>query len=487
VECETVKCQSRAILKQTRERDTPKAILIKGTKIYESVPVLAGQCPQCQTGYHADHEHSHNAENTWMKLYLNSAKYLKVGQNIWVDRTFSGAVLSGIYNFHASITAFVEFWNMSFWTTQWTNSRKVSHCQVWQAFIQESVRRVASASGFDLELPDRLPVAEIAKQAFNTLGEKGVIRSAEGHACSECTHEYKRKADELPEADDPAGLVGIDENHQVPAYVGDNDQIIVDEIADSEDTGSEEEPMEVDESSELDHPNSEQSKMEQDPLNMNMAVLDGIVMGCKHCAFADCEGDFANYQTGVFCAEHERICGHLCHIKDCQNPKAPEIHTCHQHKECWHSHVVRFGWSTLLGVRRMLRRSEEEVLPWLPAPAGNNQPHDEPVPASALGTQQKNYFVMPCFYCVETICAPCGVVIAGTKFARAESSTNILNFLDRVYPDKSSQPDYICIDKACQVLHHAVASGRWNVWSNTTCFIVDSYHYINHRTTDYLC
>jgi hypothetical protein len=184
---------------------------------------------------------------------------------------------------------------------------------------------VASASGFNLELPDRLPIAEVTKQAFNTLGEQDVIRSAEGHVCSECTHEYKRKAD------DPAGLVGIDGNCQVPAYVGDNDQIIVDDIADSEDMGSEEEPMEVDESSEL------------DPLNMNMAALDGIVMGCKHCAFADCEGDLANYQTGVFCTEHERICGHLCRIKDCQNPKAPDIHTCHQHKECWHSHVVRFG------------------------------------------------------------------------------------------------------------------------------------------------
>jgi len=42
VECETVQCQSRAILKHTRERDTPKAVLIKGTKIYENVPVLAG-------------------------------------------------------------------------------------------------------------------------------------------------------------------------------------------------------------------------------------------------------------------------------------------------------------------------------------------------------------------------------------------------------------------------------------------------------------
>ncbi|KAF8975051.1 hypothetical protein BDQ17DRAFT_1211008, partial [Cyathus striatus] len=27
----------------------------------------------------------------------------------------------------------------------------------------------------------------------------------------------------------------------------------------------------------------------------------------------------------------------------------------------------------------------------------------------------------------------------------------------------------------------------WRIWSLTTKFIVDSYHYINHRTTDYTC
>jgi hypothetical protein len=37
------------------------------------------------------------------------------------------------------------------------------------------------------------------------------------------------------------------------------------------------------------------------------------------------------------------------------------------------------------------------------------------------------------------------------------------------------------------LLRHAVTSGRWNAWKNTTRFIVDSYHYINHRQTDDLC
>ncbi|KAF8809321.1 hypothetical protein BYT27DRAFT_7094759, partial [Phlegmacium glaucopus] len=31
------------------------------------------------------------------------------------------------------------------------------------------------------------------------------------------------------------------------------------------------------------------------------------------------------------------------------------------------------------------------------------------------------------------------------------------------------------------------AQGQWNTWSQTTRFIVDSYHYQNHRKTDTLC
>ena len=62
-----------------------------------------------------------------------------------------------------------------------------------------------------------------------------------------------------------------------------------------------------------------------------------------------------------------------------------------------------------------------------------------------------------------------------------------MNFLELVYPDESSRPDYICIDKGCQVLHAAVASKSWNKWGKTTRFIVDTYHYINHRVQGYLC
>ena len=70
---------------------------------------------------------------------------------------------------------------------------------------------------------------------------------------------------------------------------------------------------------------------------------------------------------------------------------------------------------------------------------------------------------------METVCAPCGVVIAWAKFAKSESPTNILAFLQQVFPTEQSQPAYICIDKACLVLCTAIANGFWDaIWERTT-------------------
>jgi hypothetical protein len=132
-----------------------------------------------------------------------------------------------------------------------------------------------------------------------------------------------------------------------------------------------------------------------------------------------------------------------------------------------------------------VRRTEEEHLPWLPPNQDRNQqPHDEP----ALAQQGRvTYFSPNQFYCVEIMCAPCGVVIAWAKFAKAESPTKILQFLETIFPTADSRPDYVCIDKACLVLKCAIQDQTWDIWRTTTQFIVDSYHYMNHRTSDYLC
>ena len=45
------------------------------------------------------------------------------------------------------------------------------------------------------------------------------------------------------------------------------------------------------------------------------------------------------------------------------------------------------------------------------------QPHDED---PCLQSRKDNHFVPPHFYCVETICAPCGAVHAWTLFDKPE-------------------------------------------------------------------
>ncbi|KAJ8689057.1 hypothetical protein PTI98_013121 [Pleurotus ostreatus] len=139
----------------------------------------------------------------------------------------------------------------------------------------------------------------------------------------------------------------------------------------------------------------------------------------------------------------------------------------------------------------MMRRAQEERQEWLPVGGRAEAPeHDdlaEQEVEQVSGSKYNNYFSAPRFYCVETICAPCGVVIAWRKFAKSEGVAKILQLLEDVYPDPASRPSYIAIDKGCALLKHIVRQGHWPAWEPTTHIIVDSYHYINHRVTDHLC
>lgn len=83
------------------------------------------------------------------KLILNEAQYLKIGTHLWVDRVFSNAVCSGMYHFHSSANAYMLYLNSAFQLD--SNSVEFGRRQIWQAFVQESIRAVALASDRILE------------------------------------------------------------------------------------------------------------------------------------------------------------------------------------------------------------------------------------------------------------------------------------------------------------------------------------------------
>jgi hypothetical protein len=255
--CGTLGCQPRCLVQSTRERDIPTVALIKGHTVYRNVPVLTGKCPRCKTLYAADHERFQDTstiQNNLKRVYLNSAKYLKIGQSLWVDRLFSTSAINAMYNFHASASAYAEYWNNTFGTEQISLTRR----QIWQAFIQQSVRTIAEECGIDAEFDDGLNITEVTTQAYSLLGENGIIRAADQHACAECTQKYKKTSDVV--FNDPAAVVGMDAtDDNIPTMALNHEEAHVDlpQILDTAD-----DEMDVD-----------------DIPNIKMVVLDGVVMG----------------------------------------------------------------------------------------------------------------------------------------------------------------------------------------------------------------
>ena len=192
--CTTATCNPHSLIQFTRDRDIPHTKLIIGTTIHDKVPVLTGKCALCDTRYSADRERflDPNDNTIWKRLYTNNARYLKVGQNLWVDRSFSKAVMNGMFSFHASSQAYTQFWNNSYGSPSTT----ITSRHVWQAFTQESIRTIAAESSYSFELIDNLPISEVTEKAYDILGNKGSINAATHHLCLECSHPFKQSMED---------------------------------------------------------------------------------------------------------------------------------------------------------------------------------------------------------------------------------------------------------------------------------------------------
>jgi len=166
----------------------------------------------------ADHEsfvvETDNAGNViipkhhW-EVYLNSACFLKVGSNLWVDRSFSNAVINGMYSFHASANTYMQYWTNTFGSDKLCQV-KIGHKHVWQTFIQESIRSVSAASQVEFETDLNLPIDAVVVEAFDILGEDGQIHAAEGHEFNECTKPFKRAGGEVVPDAAPVKMVVMD-------------------------------------------------------------------------------------------------------------------------------------------------------------------------------------------------------------------------------------------------------------------------------------
>ncbi|KAF9492756.1 hypothetical protein BDN71DRAFT_1483711 [Pleurotus eryngii] len=184
--------------------------------------------------------------------------------------------------------------------------------------------------------------------------------------------------------------------------------------------------------------------------DVHMIVIDGIVMGPRHCAIAGCEAGLLNAQTAVFCQEHEEEMEDCCRMKGCNKIKVGRTQACEDHQEQWRTFRGCYANTSLLGVQQILRRAQEERQDWLPHAA-----EAEELEHGNLQEQKVEEVSGTKFYCVETICPPCGVVIAWHKFAKAEGVAKILHFLE----------------DGCALLKHIIKQHHWPAWEPTTWII----------------
>jgi hypothetical protein len=326
--CSDIKCQGRAILQHSDPNEIATTTLIKGSEIFKNVSILSGKCSSCKTHYFADHENYPQVAGPRRRVYLNNAKYLKVGKFLHVDRLFSNAVVNGTYSFHASVSAYAEFWTNSYGKQ---GSLKIERRQIWQAFIHETVRTIAQASGVMFETNDNPSIDDLTHDAFAILGEGGAMRLSDKHTCTECTQERKAVADFLPAANNAAAVLGVDENQAVPELAAAAAEELQN-LAESDD------PMDVD--------------IGNQPAMVNMVVMDGIVMGPTHCAFDNCTKPLTNARGKgeSFCQTHEREFRNRCRVRDCQNDKVEGTQACQEHRNDWHRYRQSRTKSSLAGV-----------------------------------------------------------------------------------------------------------------------------------------
>jgi len=167
---------------------------------------------------------------------------------------------------------------------------------------------------------------------------------------------------------------------------------------------------------------------------------------------------------------HEITHGNLCCMHDCDRQKVAPSHTCAIHQNYWHQHIIRHGGNHCLD-SSLIRRSEEEHVEWLPQRTWQ-------LATTWWGWNfQKGRRTIILYLLIFIVWKPfvlhMMLCMLGHCLTNLNPQHKSWKFLEAAYPTPDVRPDYICIDKGCKVLCTAIVNGSWNVWKETSRFIVD--------------
>ncbi|KAM5544418.1 hypothetical protein V8D89_002078 [Ganoderma adspersum] len=464
VEC--IRCEAVEPCRSLRRCVYPQnvKVLTSGLRWREATLHIA-HCKECRADYYPD-SFTYPIPNTRLRRqqFEYSPRYLRVSkQGIWVERRSTWIQEHAIKWFRAGWSNLAGFINDLL-----PEKPLLMNRQAQCLFLEHFSRRLLIAHGKhkDFSFPAHPNSAMLAETVRECLGANGgSLLSTLYHGCTE----YLEHEGALPQEVNPKG---IDEQL---AAVPDGQQPI-------QGMPPKMPPL----------PNIHQAVPEVGRAHgyVRLAVMDVKTITHDKCAFDDCRNPLVDYHSGRFCSEHleaQNICG----IVGCGQPVEPGEVTCDlDAHRTWHSQwEACFSRQSYDGVQRVIQKQKQAPAN---AEGGGHRPtlHVElPALDGTLGNEVVHTFCAKTTYCLETIQWACRMPIGWGKCYKSESSSQVLDFLNRTWPVDYHHlcPGFIGFDNACDLLHHVVTQNPADTWIDTTKFIVDAWHYIGHKATDILC
>ncbi|KAJ7982836.1 hypothetical protein DFH06DRAFT_1466836 [Mycena polygramma] len=463
-------------LRRRLKNNTQSVWLLDDTYHWVSAILLVGYCAACKADYYPDRITRPGLRGAHRSQTLEyDAQYLRVSKSgIWVHRKIALSQEKALNRFHSGWSNFADWLNDH---TEDINV-KFTYRQSQRLFLEHFSRRLLIAHGkaATFRCEAHSTAKSLAEAVRNDIGiDGGVLPTAMSHGCMDCTRvkQYRSAGDNEMNVGTAADVVGSEAG---PA-----------EEMDPE--AAEHQPLPANMLAALPQ---QIAPPEGSPRGYcQMAVMDGKTITHKKCALDDCRRPLFNFKNGRFCEQHLDRAG-ICGIIPCGQPiRSPEALTCGDESHInWHKkYEDRFHRLTFPGVQRVIRRqlgsAESGVSHGVRGPSLQVQLQ---ALGETPGDRVVHTFKAKTIYCLQTMQWACGFPIGWGKCYRAESASQVLSFIDKIWGNNpNSRPAFIVYDKACELLRHIVTQDVDNLWIKSTKFIVDAWHYIGHRATDLLC
>ncbi|KAJ6479635.1 hypothetical protein C8R45DRAFT_1054414 [Mycena sanguinolenta] len=462
-------------LRRKLKNNTQTIWVLDSSYHWVNATVVVGYCAKCRADYYPDRITRIGLRGKRTQVLEYDAEFLRVSNiGIWVHRKIAMAQEKALHRFHSGWSNFADWLND---TVDDINVR-FTYRQSQRLFLEHFARRLLIAHGKDRDFECRAnsTAKSLAADIRDTIGKNGgLVRSALTHGCIDCTH-VKRYASQSTPGINLGGDADMVDSEEGPAGE-----------VDTNDAAYQPLPQNMPETL----PQQAAPPAGSPHGYARLAVMDGKTLTHKKCALDICNLPLWNFKNGRFCEEHLNK-ANVCGILPCGRPvHSPEALTCDDpsHIAWYKQYEARFHRLSFKGVQRVIRRQHESAVAD-PSPGVHGPSlHVQLQPLGETpGAQVAHTFKAKRIYCVETIQWACGVPIAWGKCYKSESTPQVLSFINKIWGDcPELRPGFIAYDKACDLLRHIVTQNQDDLWIKSTKFIVDAFHYINHRATDVLC